>query len=82
MKKEILDKARELEQQIGTYKNIAYAVSFPWQRFRLFRKQAYIGAAGYNNNIEITLADPELAKLIEDYCSEKIKKLSKELEEL
>lgn len=82
MKKETLDRARELEKQIGTYNEIAYAVSFPWQRFKLWGKRAYIGAAGYNNNTEALISDPELAKLIKDYCSEKIKKLNKELEEL
>lgn len=81
MKKETLDKARELEQQIGTYKKIAFAMSFPWQKFKLFRRQAYIGSAG-NYGTEINLADPELAELIENYCREKIKKLNKELEEL
>ncbi len=81
MKKETLDKARTLEHQIGTYETIAFAVSFPWQKFKLFRRHAYIGSAG-NYGTEINLADPELAKLIEDYCREKIKKLNKELEEL
>lgn len=82
MKKETLDKARKLEAQISVYKEIAYAVSFPWQKFKLWRKRAYIGAAGYNNNTEVNLDDKELAKLIADYCREKIEKLNKELEEL
>jgi hypothetical protein len=82
MKKEALERAKEIEQQIGTYDKIAYAVSFPWQKFKLFGRQAYVGSAGYNTNIEITLSDPELAKLIEDYCRAKVKKLKQELEEL
>jgi hypothetical protein len=82
MKKETLDKARKIEHQIEQYNEIVHAMTFPWQRFKLWRKRSYIGAAGYNNNTEVTLADPELAKLIEDYCREKIKKLNKELEEL
>lgn len=83
MKKEALEKAKELEAQISVYKNIAYAVSFPWQKFKLWKKHTYIGAAGYSNdNTEVNLDDKELAKLIEDYCREKIKKLNKELEEL
>ncbi len=82
MKKETLNRAKELEDQIGKYEVIAYITSYPYQRFKLFRRQAYLGAASYNNNTEVTLADKELAKLIEDYCSDKIKKLSKELEEM
>ncbi len=82
MKKETLDKARKLEQQIDTYNEIASAMTFPWQKFKLWGKQAYIGAAGYNHNTEITLSDKELAKLIEDYCRAKVKKLTQELEDL
>ena len=82
MKKEALEKAKELEAQISVYKNIAYAVSFPWQKFKFWNKRAYIGAAGYNHNTEVNLNDKELAKLIEDYCREKIKKLNEEFEEL
>ena len=82
MKKETLDRAKELEEQIGKYEVIAYITSYPYQKFKLFCRQAYLGAASYNSNAEVTLADKELAKLIEDYCRDKIKKLNKELEEI
>lgn len=81
MKKEALERAKEIEQQIEHYGKIAYTMSFPWQKFKLFRRHTYIGSAG-SYGTEINLADPELAKLIEDYCRDKIKKLNKELEEL
>lgn len=82
MKKEILERAKELEKQIGKYKDIAYITSYPYQMFKLFHRQAYIGAASYNQNAEITLSDKELAELIEDYCRRKIEALNKELEEM
>jgi hypothetical protein len=82
MKKETLDKARELEHQIEYYDKIAYAMSFPWQKFKLFGRQAYIGAAGYNQNLEITLNDKQLAEIIELYCRTKKLDLQKELEDL
>lgn len=82
MKKEALERAKEIEHQIEQYNEIVHAVTFPWQKFKLWGKQAYIGAAGYNHNTETILSDQELAKLIEDYCREKIRELNKELEEL
>jgi hypothetical protein len=82
MKKETLNKALELERQIEEYNEIIYAMTFPWQKYKLWGRQAYLGAGGHNQNREITLADKELAKLIEDYCRTKVKTLQKELEEL
>jgi hypothetical protein len=82
MRKETLDAANELERQIDTYKEIAHAMTYPWQKFKLFRKRTYIGAAGYNQNNETLVYDKELANLIADYCREKIKQLNKEIEEL
>ena len=82
MKKETLDKARELEHQIEYYDQIAYAMSFPYMKFKLRGKQAYIGAAKYPYDIEITLNDKQLAEIIELYCRTKKLDLQKELEEL
>ncbi len=82
MKKETLDKAKELEKQIGYYDKIAFAMSFPYQKFKLFRRHAYIGAANYNHEIEVTLKDKQLAEIIELYCKTKKLDLQKELEEL
>ena len=82
MKKETLDRARELGQQIEYYDEIAYAMSFPWQKFKLFRRRAFIGASKYPNDIEITLNDKQLAEIIALYCKTKKLDLQKELEEL
>jgi len=81
MKKETLDRANELEEQIGKYEVIAYIMSFPYKKFRLFKKKVYIGNGGYNST-DATITDPELAKLIEDYCKNKIKQLRAEMEAL
>lgn len=82
MNTETLARAKELEQQIDTYNKIAFAMTFPYTKFKLFKKQAYIGYAGYNAHPEIAVSDPELAKLIADYCRDKLKKLNTELEEM
>lgn len=82
MKKETLDRAKELEQQIGYYDKIAYAMTFPYQKFKSFGSQVFIGAATYNQNLEISLADKQLAEIIERYCKAKKLELQKELEEL
>jgi len=82
MKKETLDRAKALEQQIKYYDEIAFAMSFPWQKFKLFGRHASIGASRYNNDIEITLNDKQLAEIIELYCRTKKLDLQKELEEL
>ena len=81
MTKETLDKANELEAQIGKYEVIAYITSFPYQKFRLFKRKAYVGNGGYNST-DMSIADPDLAKLIEDYCKSKIKQLRAEMEAL
>lgn len=80
MKKETIDKANELEAQIGRYDKIAFICSFPYQRFRLFKKKAYICKSDEMSNILIT--DEELAKLIVDYCDKKKAELRAELEAL
>jgi len=80
MKKETIDKANELEAQIGRYDKIAFICSFPYQRFRLFKKKAYICKSDETSNILIT--DEELAKLIADYCDKKRSELRAELEAL
>ena len=80
MKRETLDKARELEHQIETYNKIAFAMTFPWQKYRLWNKRIYLSGGNYGT--EINLNDRELAKLIEDYCRAKVKKLTQEMEEL
>lgn len=80
MKKETLDKANELEVKIGHYDKIALICAFPYQRFKLFRKKAYICKSDEMSNILIT--DKELAELITDYCDKKRAELKAELEAL
>lgn len=80
MKKETLEKANELEAKIGHYDKIAYICTFPYQRFKLFKKKAYICNTDEMSNILI--ADEELAKLIADYCDKKRVELRAELEAL
>lgn len=80
MKKETIDKANELEAKIGYYDKIAYICTFPYQRFKLFKKKAYICKSDEMSNILIT--DEELAKLIADYCDKKREELRAELEAL
>ncbi len=82
MKKETLDRAKELEDQIGDYQLISYIMSYPYQRYRLFRKKPCIQKADYNTSTGIVITDLELAKLIDNYCREKVKTLKQELEEL
>ena len=82
MKKETIDKANELDAQIGYYDKIAFICSFPYiyQRFKLFKKKAYICKSDEMSNILIK--DEELAKLITDYCDKKRAELRAELEAL
>lgn len=80
MKKETIDKANELEAKIGYYDKIAFICTFPYQRFKLFRKKAYICKSDEMSNILIT--DKELAELIADYCDKKRTELRAELEAL
>lgn len=80
MKKETIDKANELEAKIGRYDRIAFICSFPYQRFKLFKKKAYICKSDEMSNILIN--DEELAKLIADYCDKKRAELRAELEAL
>lgn len=82
MKKEVLERAKEIEQQIKYYDDIAYAMTYPWQRFKLTGKHAYIGATKHPYNIEVSLNDKQLAEIIELYCKTKKLDLQKELEEL
>ena len=82
MRKDALETANKLAKEIDMYYDLAYYMTFPYQKFKLFRKRTYIGAASYNRNTEIILADKELANLIADYCKEKIKQLNKEIAEL
>ena len=80
MKKETMDKANELDARIGYYDRIAFICSFPYQRFKLFKKKAYICKSDEMSNILIK--DEELAKLIADYCDKKRAELRAELEAL
>jgi hypothetical protein len=82
MKKETLNRANELEEQLGHYELLAYFMTYPYQKYRLFKKKPIVCNAGYKSSSEVTISDKELAKLIEDYCRAKIKTLQKELEEL
>lgn len=81
MKKEILERAKELEDQLGDYQLISYIMSYPYQRYKLFQKKPCIQHEG-GTSTGIVITDRELAKLIEDYCRSKVKTLQKELEEL
>ena len=81
MKKEILERAKELEDQIGNYQLIAYIMSYPYQRYKLFHRKPCIQCEG-GTSTGIVITDLELAKLIEDYCRSKVRTLQKELEEL
>ena len=82
MKKEALERAKEIEQQIEHYNEIIHAMTFPFQKFKLIGKHAYIGAAKYPYDIEVVLSDRQLAETIELYCKTKKLDLQKELEEL
>lgn len=82
MKKETLDRARELEKQIEYYDKIAYAMAYPYQKFKLIGKRTYIGASKLPHDIEVLLSDKQLAEIIELYCKTKKLDLQKELEEL
>jgi hypothetical protein len=56
-------------------------MSYPYQRYKLFKKKPCIQHEG-STSTGIVITDRELAKLIEDYCREKVKTLKQELEEL
>jgi hypothetical protein len=81
MKKETLDKAKELEDQIEDYQLISHIMSYPYQRYKLFRRKPCIQHEG-GTSTGIVITDRELAKLIETYCREKVKTSKQELEEL
>lgn len=80
MKKEIVDRANELEAQMGYYDRIAFICHFPYQRFSLFKRKAYISKSDEMSNVLIR--DEELAKLIEDYCNKKKAELKAEFDAL
>lgn len=82
MKRDTLAKANELEKQVEYYNQIIHAMTYPWQRFKLCDKTSYIGASKHPYNVEITLNDQDLAKLIENYCRKKVESLNAELEAL
>lgn len=82
MNKEILNKAKELEEQIGNYELLSFIMSYPYKSFNLFRKKPRIQVAGYNTGTNITINDPELTKLIREYCDQKVKDLKQDLEAL
>ena len=80
MKKETLDRANELEEQIGKYEAIARIMRYPYQTFRLFKKRVYISKGGGSDSV--CIEDSELAKLVEEYCRDKIESLKVEIEAL
>ncbi len=82
MKKDTLVRANEIEQLIDKYQKVSYITTFPYTKFRLFKRRPYISSGGYDSNMEISLSDPELAKLIAGYCRDKVKKLQAEFEEM
>jgi hypothetical protein len=57
-------------------------MTFPYQKFKLIGKRAYIGAATHPYDIEVILSDKQLAEIIECYCKAKKLDLRKELEDL
>ena len=67
MNKEVLDKAKELEEQIGDYELISYIMSYPYQRYKLFKKKPCIQHEG-GTSTGIVITDRELTKLIREYC--------------
>jgi hypothetical protein len=81
MKKETLERANELENQIEHYELLSYIMSYPYQRYRLFKKKPRVNHAR-STSVDIVISDKELTKLIEDYCRNKIKILRQELEEM
>lgn len=81
MNKEVLDKAKELEEQIGDYELISYIMSYPYQRYKLFKKKPCIQHEG-GTSTGIVITDRELAKLIREYCDQRVKDLKQELEAL
>lgn len=82
MNKEVLNKAKVLEEQIGNYELISFIMSYPYKSFNLFRRKPRIQAASYNTGTNVTITDPELTKLISEYCDQKVKDLKQELEAL
>lgn len=81
MNKEVLAKAKELEEQIGDYELISYIMSYPYQRYKLFKKKPCIQHEG-GTSTGIVITDPELTELIREYCDQKVKDLKQELEAL
>ena len=81
MNKEVLDKAKELEEQIGDYELISYIMSYPYQRYKLFKKKPCIQHEG-GTSTGIVITDRELTKLIREYCDQRVKDLKQELEAL
>jgi hypothetical protein len=82
MKKEALERAKEIEQQIEDYNEIIHAMTFPYQKFKLIGKHLFIGARKYPQDIEVAMNDKQLAEIIELYCRTKKLDLQKELEAL
>lgn len=81
MKKETLERANELENQIEHYELLTHIMSYPYQRYRLFKKKPQVNHAS-STSAGIIIGDKELTKLIENYCRNKIKVLRQELEEM
>ena len=80
MKRETIEKAHDLEAEIGYYEKVAYICSFPYRKFKLFKKKAYICDTDEMSNI--CIRDKELAELIVDYCNKKKAELQAELDAL
>lgn len=82
MKKEALERANEITEAIEKYKNI-YQISIrPCMKFVLKKQRCVFTADSYTSVDQEVISDPELAKLIQAYCTAKIKELSEELEKL
>lgn len=80
MKRETINKANEIENQIVYYEKLAFICSFPFQKFRLSGKKAYICMT--DDMSYVTLQDEELSNLIRDYCNQKKSELLAELDAL
>jgi hypothetical protein len=63
MKKETLERANELENQIEHYELLSYIMSYPYQRYRLFKKKPRVNHAR-STSVDIVISDKELTKLI------------------
>ena len=82
MKKEALERAKEIEKQIDQYDQIIHAMTIPRRKFKPIGKRIYISTVTRPYDIGFILSDKQLVELIECYCKAKKLDLRKELEDL